>query len=444
MSVTTATGTVLPAPGTPPAGAPAVVSGTGRAARARARVQAGLSGSPGRLRIALTLAALAGFVFALLGGQAFLLRSSSLDQAQQDVQQLVRVQGIRTNLVQADAQATNAFLAGGLEPAASRAAYTAAIDAATRDIVLAARANPDDADQLAGVGRTVATYTGLIESARANNRQGFPLGNAYLGQASQLLRTDALPKLSEVVDNGQRRVSHGYNDRAGAAFLFAGAGIVVLIVLLGVQGWLARHTHRYFNVPLATATAAVVLSLLVGVIVMGAVQSQADNIRTGPYTAAVGLAQARVAGFDAKSAENLTLINRGSGQKNEADWKAAVAFAKRGLAIAGRTGVGADATKRFEDYSQVHTAIRKLDDGGQWDQAVARASSADADGGSGSFKAFADASNAALDQQEKQVVDGFTASFAALYVAGILALLAGLAAALLGGLGVLQRLEEYR
>jgi hypothetical protein len=407
-------------------------------------VQAGLSGSPGRLRIALTLAALAGIVFALLGGQAFLLRSSALDQAQQDVQQLVRVQGIRTNLVQADAQATNAFLAGGLEPAASRAAYTAAIDAATKDIVLAARANPDDATQLAVVSRTVAEYTGLIESARANNRLGFPLGNAYLGQASQLLRTDALPKLSEVVDNGQRRVAHGYNDRAGAALLFGSTAVVVLIVLLGVQGWLARHTHRYFNVPLASATAAVVLSLLVGVIVLGTVQSKADEIRSGPYTAAVGLAQARVAGFDAKSAENLTLINRGSGQKNEADWQAAATFARTGLDIARRTGVGADATTAFEAYATVHKAIRAQDDGGDWDGAVAKASNADAEGGSGSFKAFADASETALDQQEQQVVDGFDASMVALYVAGVLALLAGLAAALFGGLGVLQRLEEYR
>ena len=36
----------------------------------------------------------------------------------------MRIQAIQTNVVQADADATNAFLVGGLEPAAQRADYT--------------------------------------------------------------------------------------------------------------------------------------------------------------------------------------------------------------------------------------------------------------------------------------------------------------------------------
>ena len=45
-----------------------------------------------------------------------------------DTDQLIRVQAIQTNLLRADADATNAFLVGGLEPAEQRAAYDDAID----------------------------------------------------------------------------------------------------------------------------------------------------------------------------------------------------------------------------------------------------------------------------------------------------------------------------
>ena len=49
-----------------------------------------------------------------------------------DTEQLIRVQGIKTNLLRADALATNAFLIGGLEPAEQRAAYDGAIDQTVR------------------------------------------------------------------------------------------------------------------------------------------------------------------------------------------------------------------------------------------------------------------------------------------------------------------------
>ncbi len=46
----------------------------------------------------------------------------------------MRIQTIRTNLVKADANATNAFLVGGLEPPAVRDAYTNGIATAARTL----------------------------------------------------------------------------------------------------------------------------------------------------------------------------------------------------------------------------------------------------------------------------------------------------------------------
>ena len=60
---------------------------------------------------------------ALAAGQAFRSADGALERAGANADQLVRIQAIQTNLVQADADATNAFLVGGLEPAGQRADY---------------------------------------------------------------------------------------------------------------------------------------------------------------------------------------------------------------------------------------------------------------------------------------------------------------------------------
>ena len=50
-----------------------------------------------------------------------------MNRAEADAAQLIRVQQIQTNLLIADATATNAFLVGGLEPPAQRAPYDQAM-----------------------------------------------------------------------------------------------------------------------------------------------------------------------------------------------------------------------------------------------------------------------------------------------------------------------------
>ena len=45
---------------------------------------------------------------------------------------------------------------------------------------------------------------GLIESGRANNRQGFPVGAAYLRSASNSIRANALPPLAALDGTAQR------------------------------------------------------------------------------------------------------------------------------------------------------------------------------------------------------------------------------------------------
>ncbi|MCW2527851.1 MAG: hypothetical protein JWM76_2711 [Pseudonocardiales bacterium] len=182
-----------------------------------------VAGTPGRLRVygALAIGAchLCG-VFAFGGATP---KADALSGARSDAAQLLRIQAIRIDLVTADASLTNAFLVGGLEPPAERATYEESIATAAKTLAEAAGAGGADAAALAKVNDTITAYTGLVESARANNRQGYPIGAAYLRTATSLLRNDALPGLEAISAAEQDRIDDSYASSAYASYwLIAG------------------------------------------------------------------------------------------------------------------------------------------------------------------------------------------------------------------------------
>ena len=132
-----------PAPGS---GSPAGVAG--RLSTLLDTLRASLQETPGRMRALAALGVVVAVTFGLAGGQAFRSADGALDRAGANTDQLVRIQAIQTNLVQADADATNAFLVGGLEPPAQRADYLRAVGSATRLIAEAAQHQPADGPAL--------------------------------------------------------------------------------------------------------------------------------------------------------------------------------------------------------------------------------------------------------------------------------------------------------
>ncbi len=136
-------------------------------ARAREVFSGVVEGTPGRMRVLGAIAIVVSLAFGVFGFLALLRFSSDLDEAGRNAEQLVRIQSIRTNLVKADANATNAFLVGGLEPPAVRDAYTNGITSTAKTLAAASAARADDAAALERVNRVLTEYTGLIEAARA-------------------------------------------------------------------------------------------------------------------------------------------------------------------------------------------------------------------------------------------------------------------------------------
>ena len=428
-----------------PAGAPAPQPPATRQVALQV-ARATFEGTPGRMRLYGALAVLGCLIFGVFAFIAASSRSSALSNARSDAAQLVRVQAIRTNLVFADANLTNAFLVGGLEPPAARAAYQQGIATASTTLAEASGVNSHDAAVLAKVNDVITRYTGLVESARSNNRLGFPLGAAYLRQATNLLRTDALPPLEDLGKTEQARIAHSYSASAQAMYWLVAGLVVALAVLIVTQVWLAGRTRRLFNLPLVTATAAVLVVGLVLVGLMAWSQSKANKTRSNAYFATVELATARIDAFDAKSAESLTLIARGSGGAYDANYKDLSANAGAILQdAASRGGTNEHAAqKAFAAYQAVHKTIREKDDNGNWDGAVAIATGGKPGDANAVFKTFNDASATALDQRSTQLRNDLGTARAPLAPFAWIVLIVGVGAAAASVRGISLRLREYR
>jgi hypothetical protein len=422
-----------PAPPTPP------TAPTAGPSRSRELLASAFSGTPGRMRLFVTVAVTVCLAFGVLSFFAASRLRADIQNARDHASQLVRIQTIRTNLVKADASATNAFLVGGLEPADAREGYTSGIGATARTLAEAAGAEPDDAAALERVNRVVATYTGLIEAARANNRQGFPVGAAYLRQASRVVRDDALPTLERLVRTEQDRVDDAIGASESTQMVLVVMLVLAVAALSAPQVFLYTKTHRLLNPSLVTATGIVVVVGLVAFGVMTWSRGQSEDARDGPYRRTVALATARIGAFDAKSAEALTLIARGSGAPYEDRFQAVSTEAKNALAANSHDQETATALDR---YLAEHRKVRAADDGGTYEAAVALATG---DGAANqAFGGFEVASRRALATQSQDLSDDLSRAATPILPVAWLLLVAGIAAAVLAWRGMAQRLREYR
>ncbi len=421
-----------------PAGAPTPAPATMATPAAAGEPAQRPADTPQRLRLLSLGVIVVGIVVGLVGALVFSALAYSLFRAEADTAQLIRVQQIQTNLLAADATATNAFLVGGLEPPAQRAAYDQAMTRTGALIAQAARAQPADSDALAALNQRVVEYAGSIEQARANNRQGLPVGAQYLRVASAQLRSDTLPILDALVATNAERATNRMDLRLG--YVFVGIALLGLAAVVVGQVWLARRFKRTINVGMLAASIALLAVLVGGTIGLQQVSATVGSIKTGSFAAVNAAADARIDASNAKSNESLTLIARGSGASFETAWKTS---ADSVVANLGRLGSAAPADE-WGRYAAVHNQIRALDDGGQWDAAVALATGSDPKSANTAFNAF-DASLAnTLDRVSQEASDGLSGPRVILAVTAILILLAGLAAALLGRWGVAARLREYR
>jgi hypothetical protein len=395
--------------------------------------------TPQRLRLLSLGVVVVGVLVALVGVLTFSYLAVSLSRAKADTAQLIRVQKIQSNLLSADAIATNAFLVGGLEPPAQRAVYDEAMSSTSSLIVEASQAQPADAAALSALNQQVVGYAATIEQARANNRQGLPVGAQYLRNASADLRSTALPILDNLVSSNATRAADDMDARAGYIF-----PIIALLALAGViigQVWLARRFKRKINVGMLASAAVLLVITIASLIAAIQLSSTLNSITNGSFAAVNTAADTRIDANNAKSNESLTLIARGSGQAFEATWKSSADSVAANLQ---RLTDRPELLNQWQAYTNVHGKIRELDDGGRWDRAVSQATGSDTESSNTVFGTFDNNLAGYLDEVSQETSSSLAGIQPATVVFAILTLLSGLAVALLGRWGISARLKEYR
>ncbi|MET8999337.1 hypothetical protein [Amycolatopsis sp. NPDC004169] len=370
-------------------------------------------------------------------------------------------QQVYRSLSDADATAASAFLSIGTEPPALRQRYE-------RDIAEAgaalAKAASDSADVAAAatpvdvLNQQLPVYTGLVETARANNRLGYPVGASYLREASELMRAKILPAAQDLYRVDTERLIEEQDSATGFPWLATILVVALLAALIVAQVYLTRRTNRLLNVGLVVATAAVVVSLLwgaVALIVQGSLVGSGQE--DGSHRVDV-LVRARIAALQARADETLTLVARGDGGAYEKD------FGAKAVQLVGEDGQGgllgearglikdgdgatkvADASAAATDWLKAHRQVRAQDDAGAYQEAVDSAVKEDAKGGSApAFRRLDDSLQAAIDVGRQDFVDDTHNGDRALTVlAPGLAVLAIVAAAGVT-MGIRERLREYR
>ncbi|MDO9174103.1 MAG: hypothetical protein Q7V62_04805, partial [Actinomycetota bacterium] len=173
--------------------------------------------TPSRLRVLMVVTAILAVLFAVLGAFGVGRRDAALSATTDAAQQLIDVQNVQVSLVRADALASENYLRGSEDPA-KRAQYVQELQLVSTGLVAVGnRVLPADAALLAGVSASLGEYSGLVEQARANNRQGYPVGAAYLRNANALA-ADMVVVLREVQVSLRDQVNDNLDraDKAGA------------------------------------------------------------------------------------------------------------------------------------------------------------------------------------------------------------------------------------
>ncbi|MYS69365.1 hypothetical protein GTY88_02810, partial [Streptomyces sp. SID5926] len=235
------------------------------------RLRAAAVTEPGRLRIIGALLALLVVAFGTVTAWQMNERAAAADDVLTRSQPLSSAAAdIYRSLAEANTAASSGFLAGGQETEDSRTRYDNGIRAAAEGLVTAA-ANSEPkspaATTIAKLNRLLPEYKGLVERARTYNRQGFPVGGAYLRYANEKMQKEMLPAAEDLYKKENQRLGADYGDAKPYPWAAIALGVVLLAALAWAQHRTYRRTNRVLNHGMVAATAAstvVLLWLVVG------------------------------------------------------------------------------------------------------------------------------------------------------------------------------------
>ena len=425
-----------------------------------------LTTTPGRLRLllgVLVLLSLAWGALAAFTASQYAAAASSVVTVREPLS--LDAQQIYSRLSDANDAAATAFLTGGLEPAATRQRYLADIAAASSGIEKATAQGGAGtgaaAKDLSMLARDLPVYAGEIETARADNRLGLPLGAAYLREASALMR--GTPQVRGMLGYAQDLYATENASLSGTSAQATGgpligvtvaAGLAVGLALYLAARWLRGRTNRVFNVGLLAAGAVVVLSIGWLALAFAGARSDLLNAQARGLATVQAAAQVSIAAQEAHADESLTLIDDSGDDTYQSDYvdkqhalgpgagtllNAATAAARGTPAEPAVEKAATDARLWFA----AHAKVRILDDNNGHVAAVASVlGTADSDAGqrftllSGDLTTAINADQAVFNATARSAAGAYTGLAPGVAVAALI-----MAAACAWGLG--RRLAEY-
>ncbi|WP_309234372.1 hypothetical protein [Nocardia sp. XZ_19_385] len=301
--------------------------------------------------VVVTLCLLAGFTSANQLSGKISRHESALDRTEPLA---YAAQNLYVSLSAADAAAAEAFLSGGIEAPDVRVRYQTALADAAAALADATVGANDKQTRLivARISAELPAYTGLVETARANNRQGFPVGSAYLREASALMQ-DSLLKNAEKLSTDRFAAVNAEQGRIGALPWASLALLLLVLIACGAGSYvLLERTNRRFNVGLAVAAGATALAMIWVVVATTLAGSALDGGEAGAAKRFETLAEARILAQQARTAETLQLITRGDIAEGEETFtQHTTALRDRLTAV---TGAESDASQRFQSWTTGH------------------------------------------------------------------------------------------
>ncbi|WP_083753343.1 hypothetical protein [Actinosynnema sp. ALI-1.44] len=357
---------------------------------------------------------------------------------------------IYQSLSDANATAVSAFLVSSVEPADMRARYESNINEASAALSTAASGSPtgESAATVTRLAVYLPRYAGLVERAKAYNRQGQPQGAAYLREASHLVQSTMLPAAQRLFHAETTRLAQAQSDAGVIGWVFLGVGMLALGGLVVVQVYLARATRRVLNAGMLAATVAAVAAFSwYGIATTSAAERSVASRQSGS-AAVEAFAEARIKALEARSDEALTLVARGNGRSYEDHFISVRDELNNGILERARAAAGDETSGHIRNaidawYSWVerHRDLRSQDDTGSYDDAVRRATSGD----SGLLSSRVDtelgaAIARAADTFRREAVQARDALAGAGIGIGVLMVLAALGV----WFGLTPRIREYR
>lgn len=363
-------------------------------------------------------------------------------------------QVLYSSLSIADAAANAAFISGGLGPQDLRDHYSTAIATASHALIRSASGTIENAqtqNDLNIVAAQLPVYTGLIETARTNNRLANPVGSAYLGEASNLMQTQILPAAERLYEQRAAAISDTRNNFTRPLWGVYISVTLLLIALLATHRYVARRSRRIINIGLLVAILAVVVSLLwvlIGGVLSVSSTSNAENSGARPLH---DLTTIRNLTQQARSDETLALARLGDENSLDSSYNRATSQVSDLL------------TAYHDDKSQSHgqdavdSAIAALS---RWknahSQMIDRSNVGDLNGAiswavgnrpDGSAAAYADLDTAltkGIAETRSAFRDDINTARVVLGFAGTGVLVLGIVAALATFVGFYPRIREYR